>query len=550
MSENFDFDTDTGIDDAAVTTVGESAVPDALPPMGSGFDEIDDVDGGGFDGEGPPTPTGFDDPDPDPEPEVRAFGTFFVGPTEFAFPTGSVREVVPYPETVTRVPLCSDAVHGIFSLRGEVLPILDMASLLGLEGTVERERSRVAVIENGDSILGVAIDRTGEVLRPSGDEVHRVEHRRDDSTEIVDGVIELEGEGRFIQTLSADVLGGLPGVPRQTRRTDLDEKAAVAKTFSKAIVFRCGEVELALRIEDVLEIQSDLDVSDSPAYFDHCAGVVLLRGNTYPILDLRAAFGAPCGEAAKRYVFVHLDGERVGLGVDALVETIEYPDEALLDVPRMLSSDLVSVCRNVLEPEPERHILVLSVEDLFEKLGVAGLKDLLAYDQDEVVDEDDGGDELGFFAFRVGGHTLCLSLDEVREVREVGGEVFSAGCGDGDLEGLMNLRGRVLPLIDAKRRLGLDGEASVQSADEDDDARRVALVVEVGDEAFGLVVDAIVDIKRTTSSSVSEAGAAREQRRAVSGFMSFVRSTLMVEGRDGSSEMLVVLDAARLPTTA
>ncbi|MEL6712518.1 MAG: chemotaxis protein CheW [Planctomycetota bacterium] len=513
-------------------------------------------------GEGEPTdvPSGALGDDPD----ARAYGTFFVGSTEFAFPTGAVREVVPYPERVTPVPMCTDAVHGIFSLRGEVLPILDMAALLGLECTVERQDQRVAVIEIGATILGVAIDRTGEVVRPQREEVHRMDHRKTDSSEIIDGVIELAGEERFIQTLSSDVLGALPGVPRHAEGAGRTEAIAESKSFSKAIVFRIGDVELALRIEDVLEIQSELEVSDSPAYFEHCAGVVLLRGNTYPVLDLRAVFRSPAAEPARRYVFVGRGSDRVGLAVDALVETVEYPDEALLDVPQIVSNDLVSVCRNVLEPEPARHVLVMSVEDLFEKVGVGGLADLLGYESNEQDAVEDDGAELGFFAFRVGGHTLCLSLDEVREVREIGGEVFSAGSGGGELDGLMNLRGRVLPLIDAKRRLGLDAEeapglradprtgapgaeASVPQVESCD----VALVVEVGDRAFGLVVDEIVDIKRTSAASVTEAGGAHDLgSSAATGVMSFVRSTLLVQGRDGQGEMLVVLDAERLPVTS
>ncbi|MEL6430917.1 MAG: chemotaxis protein CheW [Planctomycetota bacterium] len=498
------------------------------------------------------------------ESEPRAYGTFFVGSTEFAFPTGAVREVVPYPERVTPVPMCTDAVHGIFSLRGEVLPILDMAALLDLESTVERQDQRVAVIEIGASIVGVAIDRTGEVVRPLREEVHRMDHRKADSSEIIDGVIELAADERFIQTLSSDVLGALPGVPRHAEAAGRAETIAEAKSFSKAIVFRIGDVELALRIEDVLEIQSELEVSDAPAYFEHCAGVVLLRGHTYPILDLRAVFGSSAAEPARRYVFVGRGSDRVGLAVDALVETVEYPDEALLDVPQIASNDLVSVCRNVLEPEPARHVLVMSVEDLFEKVGVAGLADLLGYESEEQDAVEDDGAELGFFAFCVGGHTLCLSLDEVREVREIGGEVFSAGSGGGELDGLMNLRGRVLPLIDAKRRLGLDAEeapglradprtgapgaeASVPQVESCD----VALVVEVGDRAFGLVVDEIVDIKRTSAASVTEAGGAHGAgASAATGVMGFVRSTLLVQGRDGQGEMLVVLDAERLPVAS
>lgn len=478
--------------------------------------------------------------------EPLAFGTFFVGETELAFPTECVREVVPYPEAVTRVPMSGPEVHGIFSLRGEILPIVDLAGVLGLEGEGRRQEGRVAVIEHGSVHLGVALDRTGEVVRTARDQVHRVEHEDAGGRGVIDGVIELQESGRFIQTVSADVLTGITGVPRHTEAAAVESARVEPKVYAKAIVFRVGSVELALPIHDVLEIQSELSISSSPLYFVHCVGVVLLRGNTYPIMDLRAALGCPTEAPPSRYVFVELDGERVGLGVDALVETIEFPEDALLPVPRLLVSDLTSICNHALQPTEGRHVLVMSVAGLFARFEVGKLSGLLGYgagDQELGLDD---SEELGFFAFRIRERTLCLPLEQVREVRQIGPETFSAGPDSGDLYGLMNLRGEVVPLVDGCRRLCLEEDAPDPGDQADDDGPgAVALVVDLGDEAFGLVVDAIVDIKRMRASQVSDAGTALAGGPE-RGVMSYVRSTLMIQGAAGGEDVMVVLDARRL----
>ena len=54
-----------------------------------------------------------------------------LGEDWYALELAAVREVLPLPD-VTPVPGAPAAVHGLFNLRGTVLPLLDTASLLGL----------------------------------------------------------------------------------------------------------------------------------------------------------------------------------------------------------------------------------------------------------------------------------------------------------------------------------------------------------------------------------------------------------------------------------
>lgn len=58
-----------------------------------------------------------------------------VGADLYAVPIGWVREVVPAPQ-VTRLVTAPAVVLGLFNLRGEIVPFLDTASLLGV-GSVD-----------------------------------------------------------------------------------------------------------------------------------------------------------------------------------------------------------------------------------------------------------------------------------------------------------------------------------------------------------------------------------------------------------------------------
>jgi purine-binding chemotaxis protein CheW len=91
----------------------------------------------------------------------------------YALPTACVRHVVATPG-VTPVPTAPPAILGLMNLRGEVVPLLDLARLLG-RPTVRSERLPYAVVvetANGAAGLTVSemprVERLGPEVGPSG----------------------------------------------------------------------------------------------------------------------------------------------------------------------------------------------------------------------------------------------------------------------------------------------------------------------------------------------------------------------------------------------
>jgi purine-binding chemotaxis protein CheW len=77
-----------------------------------------------------------------------------VGADVYAVPVGWLREVVPAP-TLTPLVTAPPAVLGLFNLRGQIVPLLDTAALLGLGavGTV----AFVVVLQSRDGLAGLAV---------------------------------------------------------------------------------------------------------------------------------------------------------------------------------------------------------------------------------------------------------------------------------------------------------------------------------------------------------------------------------------------------------
>jgi purine-binding chemotaxis protein CheW len=89
---------------------------------------------------------------------------------QFAAPITRVREIL-RPVRPTRMPRAAAFVRGLFNLRGQVLPLLDLRGRLGLAAApaapanAKENKSRVVVVEAAGEALGIQVDEVIEVLR-------------------------------------------------------------------------------------------------------------------------------------------------------------------------------------------------------------------------------------------------------------------------------------------------------------------------------------------------------------------------------------------------
>jgi len=80
---------------------------------------------------------------------------------EYALRMRDVKEIIPYtqPRTVS-----SDrpSMQGVISLRGRIIPVCELAAQLGM--TTEKPHGNIIVVEAGDIVAGILVERVEEVL--------------------------------------------------------------------------------------------------------------------------------------------------------------------------------------------------------------------------------------------------------------------------------------------------------------------------------------------------------------------------------------------------
>ena len=109
------------------------------------------------------------------------------------------------------------------------------------------------------------------------------------------------------------------------------------KTF-QVVSFRLGDEEYGVDIMTVQEIILVGCITQVPEVPEHVLGVINLRGNVIPILNLRARFGMPeqAANDATRIVVMNLNGRTVGVVVDGVSEVLRLSHEDISPTPPSL----------------------------------------------------------------------------------------------------------------------------------------------------------------------------------------------------------------------
>lgn len=90
---------------------------------------------------------------------------FRLGTTEFAVPIDQVWRVEPLADhAITWVPRAPSFLEGVFNVRGQVIPVLDLKKRLGMPAEERTARARVLIVEMEEQRVGLIVDAVSDIL--------------------------------------------------------------------------------------------------------------------------------------------------------------------------------------------------------------------------------------------------------------------------------------------------------------------------------------------------------------------------------------------------
>ena len=498
---------------------------------------------------------------------ANQYVTFAIAGEMFAVPIAPVQEIIRMPE-VASLPLSPPALDGLANLRGRVLPIVNLRRLFGCAERANDDATRALVIHIGQP-LGFVVDRVASVVTIDPGEIESA-----DTIQTIVAVDYLKGvirrpraDGGHDMLLSIDferliegqfsAIGAGKGGERSAAavRTASDasqDTADVRGAELRLVSFTVADQEYALDIAEVQEIvQLPASVNELPHAPGHVLGVISLRQRLLPLVSLRTLFGLPplAYSEQQRIVVTSLAGGLdVGLVTDSVKEVLSVPRSQADAMPGMLAGEeqlqeFSSICR--LE-DGKRLVSIIAADKLLRLPAISQALDAARHprthsaaqenrdmDMNPNDDTDDTGgapdDDIQVVIFRLGAEEFGVPIMSVQEIVRVPETLTRVPRTPTFVEGVINLRGTVLPVIDQRSRLGLPFM-------ERNDRQRI-MVYLLGGMRTGFIVDSVAEVLRIPRGRIVPAPVMSEEQS---------RLITRVAHLEGAKRLVMLIDPAHL----
>ena len=159
--------------------------------------------------------------------------------------------------------------------------------------------------------------------------------------------------------------------------------------LNQLISFIVGEEEYGLDILRVKEVIRLREITRLPRAPSFVKGIINLRGDVIPIIDLRDKFGLERQDftAMTRVIVVDVDGRLIGMVVDAASQVVRVPADQIEPPPPIVGGLSVEFIKGVGKLD-ERLIILLNIDRILstqEKVELARLGNLAQAPEREAV---------------------------------------------------------------------------------------------------------------------------------------------------------------------
>ncbi len=382
--------------------------------------------------------------------EVQKMVTFRIAKEEFAFHMEHVREILRV-QTPNQVPDVPDYVLGVLTVRGQILPVIDLRRLL-------QQRSLA--------------DEFADSCRPLREEYERwLEHN----------------EKVFANGSHAKVDSSIT----ETLRNWLADTNSSSQLLMEALAKARGLNEKV--IKQLLARTRHEERGDHEAA-RACGDDVLSAGReAVAALHRFEQEIAQNIQEDQRIIVVDAEGFVLGLVVDHVHEVLNVPKRLMEPPPRITSNGGMELSGVAKLDDGSRLIMLLDVAHLMKDQQFRDVQSGSAAGAAEqkaghVESTGSGGTELSelqLVTFQLGAEEYGVPISQIQEIDRLA-KITKVPKAAQFIEGITNLRGEVIPVLDTRKRFGLEVKPP-------DDRTRI-IIVDLGGVKTGLVVDSVREV--------------------------------------------------------
>lgn len=146
---------------------------------------------------------------------------------------------------------------------------------------------------------------------------------------------------------------------------------------TQLVVFVMENEEFACSIQNVREVLKMIKVTPLPRSLDFVEGVINMRGEVLPVIDLRKRFGLPEAERTdeSRIIIVEVEERMVGLIVDSVSEVISLDNKQIQEAPNQVAGGKTDLITGVGKVD-DRMLIILDLDRILTSEEQIALDDI------------------------------------------------------------------------------------------------------------------------------------------------------------------------------
>lgn len=427
--------------------------------------------------------------------EVQKVVTFRIAKEEFAFHMEHVREILRV-QTPNQVPDVPDYVLGVLTVRGRILPVIDLRRLL---------QQRSLADEFADSCRPLREEYEGALDRAAKSFAEDWQHK-------VEPTVCLRLRQWLAETNSSSQL--------------LMETLAQARGQNEMVL---KQLQLRTKHQDHGDREAALTCGDEVVSAGRKAVVALRKFEEQIAQNI---------QEDQRIIVVDAEGFVLGLVVDHVHEVLNVPKSLVEPPPRITSSGGMELSGVAKLDDGARLIMLLDVASLMKDQK---LRDVEHSSADSAETQKTGEvhktgasaqelSEVQLVTFMLGAEEYGVPISQIQEIDRLA-KITKVPKAAEFIEGITNLRGEVIPVLDTRKRFELDVKPP-------DDRTRI-IIVDLGGVKTGLVVDSVREVLNLAKKDIApppEAIGSGIDQQFISG----------IGKVDAGKRMIVLLDVERI----
>jgi len=317
--------------------------------------------------------------------------SFKLGETTMAFDISGIHEIVKVTE-IKQSTFQTESCLGIINLRGQIVPVINFANLLGLSLQSQNDIAdkRIIILKLEKELFGLLVDGVENIISYTSEDVIPVPLLFKERTTLFEGCLPANEQNKDKEILllnhehvlsNEEILSITHGHSNiyQSGETAKDELRKKTSKREAYISFKLNHL-FGISISDVREIINfPEDLLTPPGLPSFVLGMLNLRGEMVTIVDTRNLyeFNDEKNDRINSKVLVFIsNNEKFGLVVDSVEDIIHIDSEQKMKVPGLLvqqvkdqfENDIKEIVSYAKDNQRETALIILNINPVTERI--------------------------------------------------------------------------------------------------------------------------------------------------------------------------------------